>query len=615
MTNETFDENKIIEDCNKFLSKSDARFNIPVNRAVNDMERYSGDFWDKTFKKKYRRNKNRVCLSLNNWNVMCNAIASPVSNSPWHTELVDKTGMNAQVQEMIDQIESDNDSKSAMIDAFRKAVLTGYGYVVVTTVEDEITGEPKIVLESASHINSVAMDPGISTTDGSDAEEAAIVNYMPVKKARRLYGDDVVPYDYPRYQPAINLTMYKQWNVPQDMVGVVSYYVKQDNGFVHFYKIVGDKVVQDMELPIKIIPIIRFAGNEIYRDGNIDFNGIIQQTMSLELGMNIAYSTLVERVGRSPKGSYLINVDAIDGLEESYAKIGEDDQAAVLWKGEHQPVPIVETFQTGDLQATIQTCRTLLEDTMGIPLTGLDSTGKMPERTATEILRQQISKESNTANYYNNAFRACRSIAKILIQFVSGQDLKFTLENGPSVITRDMKIRQELTALSTIMPDNMKPLIAKWFADTLKDDLGEDLSRNIVANLPPDIRFVTANQDPSAVHALKSMQFTLDEALNELDLQKRSNDELRQQLNAAQLSLIDGREKRITDWNKFVISEQDKVALETAKLQSQNQKAEVDAIIDQEKVEIDAAEKQINSTKGQNDAYVQGMVDAIEQGA
>ena len=28
--------------------------------------------------------------------------------------------------------------------------------------------------------------------------------------------------------------------------------------------------------------------------------------------------------------------------------------------------------------------------------------------------------------------------------------------------------------------NNMKPLIAKWFADTLKDDLGEDLSRNII---------------------------------------------------------------------------------------------------------------------------------------
>lgn len=612
---EEFDSNKIIEDCNKFLAKSDARFNIPVTRAVDDMQRYSGEFWDKNFKKKYRRNKNRVCLSLNNWNVMCNAISSPVSNSPWHTELVDKTGMFAEVQQMLDDIEADNDSKSAVIDAFRKAVLTGYGYIIITTVEDEMTGEPKIVLETASHINSVAMDPGISTTDGSDAEEGAIINYMPVKKARRLYGDDVVPYDYPRYQPAINLTMYKQWDIPEDQVGVVSYYVKNERGLVDFYKIVGDKVVQHAELPIKIIPIIRFAGNEIYREGNIDYDGIIQQTMALELGMNIAYSTLVERVGRSPKGSYLINVDAIDGLEESYAKIGQDDQAAVLWKGEHQPVPIVETFQTGDLQATIQTCRTLIEDTLGIPLTGLDSTGKMPERTATEILRQQISKESNTANYYNNAFRACRTISKILIQLVAGQDLKFTLENGPSVITRDMKIRQELQALSTIMPENMKPLIAKWFADTLKDDLGEDLSRNIVANLPPDIRFVTADQDPSAVHALKSMQFTLDEALNELDLQKKSNDELRQQLNAAQMSLIDGREKRITDWNKFVISEQDKVALETAKLQAQTNTDEAKTIIDQEKVEIQAAEAQINSTKGQNDAYVQGMVDAIEKGA
>ena len=450
------EEREIINNCNSFLYKSDARYNYVINRALEDLQTYSGDFWNDKFRKKYKRNKKRLNLSLNNWNVLCNAIASPVSNSPWHTELVDKTNGLEQIQEMIDEIEADNDSKSAMVDAFRKACLTGYGYMVVTTVADEITGQPKIVIESASRINAVAFDPMISTVDGSDAEEGAILNFIPTKKAKRLYGDDVVPMTYPETPCFINIGDFKQWRMPEDSVAVISYYCKNSDGFVDMYKICGNKVIEAYELPIRIIPIIRISGNEVFENGDINYNGIVQQTMSLELGANIAYSTLIERCGRSAKANYLVNVDAIDGLEQSMAAANEDDSVAVLWKGEHQPVPLTEGFETGDLQATVSTCRTLLEDVTGIPLTGIQ--GGERERTATEILRQQISKESNTANYYNNAFKAVRSVSKIIIQMLTGgEDLKFTLENGPSVITRQMKARQELTALATIMPDNMKP--------------------------------------------------------------------------------------------------------------------------------------------------------------
>ena len=208
------EEREIINNCNSFLYKSDARYNYVINRALEDLQTYSGDFWNDKFRKKYKRNKKRLNLSLNNWNVLCNAIASPVSNSPWHTELVDKTNGLEQIQEMIDEIEADNDSKSAMVDAFRKACLTGYGYMVVTTVADEITGQPKIVIESASRINAVAFDPMISTVDGSDAEEGAILNFIPTKKAKRLYGDDVVPMTYPETPCFINIGDFKQWRMP-----------------------------------------------------------------------------------------------------------------------------------------------------------------------------------------------------------------------------------------------------------------------------------------------------------------------------------------------------------------------------------------------------------------
>lgn len=595
MENTQIDEATIIENCARFLSRSDSRYSSTIRRAVNDLETYSGNFWSLENKKMYRKNKNRLCLSLNNWNTMANAISSPISNSPWHTELCDKTGDAKYIQENIDEVEAENDNKFALIDGFRKEVLAGYGYLILTTVEDEMTGEPKLIIESAQRIDSVAVDPSCTTVDCSDAEEGAIINWIPVKKAKRLYGEDVVPFTYPEAQCTISFTDKSQWKVPADCVAIVSYYVKNDNGFVDFYKICGDKIVQHVELPIKMIPIFRLAGNEIYEAGEINYNGIIQQTMSLELGANIAYSTMIERCGRSPKAGYLIHVDAIDGLEESIAKANLDESASVLWKGEHQPVPLTESFETADLQNTISTCRLLMEDALGVPLTGIEQ--NRPEKTATEILRQQISQESNTANYYNNAFKAVRSLSRCIIQMLTGgQDLKFTLENGPSVITRQMKARQELTALSTMVPDNMKPVIAKYFADTLQDEVGEDLSRNIIANLPPDVQLISNIEDPAAIHQLKQLQSQFDQTITELEMSRKEVEQLKVQLTQTQLGMLDHSADREQEWQKFKVQETNKMALETAKLDMQATEAQADFQIDSEKNMI-AAEKVINDAE------------------
>lgn len=601
------DYKEIIVNCNNFLTKSSARYSTSILRAIDDMRRYSGDFWTDDYKSTYQR-KNRINLSLNNWNPMVNAISSPISNSPWHIELTNDN--MSDLQEMIDQIENDTDSKSAIIDAFRKSVLTGYGYIVVTTVEDEFTSEAKIVLESASHLDSIAIDPSCNNVDCSDAEEGAVINYLPIKKAKRLYGEDIVPMTYPKTPCIISFPKSNQWHIPQDCVAVVSYYSKNDDDTVNFYKIVGNKVVQDINLPIKYIPIIRLSGNEIYENNNINYNGIIQQTLSLELGTNIAYSSLIERVGRSAKANYLIHEDAL--IPDSLAACNQDDTLAVVWKGEHQPVPLVESFETGDLQNTISTCRTLMEDTLGIPLTGIVD---QRERTATEILRQEVSKESNTANYYNNAYKAIRTIGRIIIEMINGgEDVRFTLENGPSVITRQMKQRQELNALGTIMPDNMKPIIAKYFADTLKNDLGDELSRNIVANLPQDVKFISDNQDPAAIHELNQMKAAMEDTMSELERMKAENDELRQQLNTTQLSLMNNREQRELDFAKFQVTEQDKMNIELAKLQQNGVKIDNDTMIKQQELAIKEAESNMNRQEQVNDAYIQGIQDTVNGG-
>lgn len=591
------DAKEIINQCTDFLRRSSRRYSKSLQRATKDLRRYSGNFWDDDFKNSYRRGKNRLCLTLNNWNVICNAISSPLSASPWHTELTNQEDELKEIQESIDYIEAKNDYKTALLDGFRKDVLTGYGFLVVSTDIDEFTGDPTIVLESVKHLQSVAMDPACVSCDGSDAEEGAVVNFIGVRKAKRLYGDDVAPMNYPESQPLLSLNGMDQWGCPEDQIAIVTYYVKENDG-VHFYKICGNKIVKSEVLPIKYIPIVRLAGNEIVDAENINYNGIVQQTLSLELGANIAYSTLIERCGRSTKANYLIHVTAINGLEKSYAKSDDDDAMAVLWKGEHEPKPLVEQFATGDLQATVNTTRTLIEDIVGVPLTGIPDGA--PEKTATEILRQQTSKESNTANYYNNAFTACQTISKIIIELLNGgQDLRFTLENGPSVITRQMKARQELQALATICPDELKPIIAKFFADTLEDDVGKDLGRNILANLPKDLVYLQDDSmDPGAVHQLEMMKATLEECMAQLDEQIEANGELQKELDTAQITMLENREQRVMDWERFKIQENNRMALETAKLEQNGVELNANIQLESEKLMMEAEN---NQRKAQNE--------------
>ena len=590
-------QQNIIQECADFLEKSSARYATTLLRASKDLTRYSGGFWDDDMKK-YRTGRNRIYLSLNNWNVLCNAISSPLSASPWHTELKVQTQDFKLIQEAIDALEADNDVKSALIDAFRKCVLTGYGFLVVSTDVDELTGDPKIVLESVKQLQSVAMDPAITTVSGSDAEEGALVNYIGVKKARRLYGDDVAPFDYPRTSTIINFGNMQQWGCPADQVAVVSYYVKENDG-VHFYKIVGDKVVQDVILPIKFIPIIRFAGNEISEKDQINYDGIIRQTLDLELGANQAYSTLIERCGRSVKASYLSHVKAFDGLEKQVQACDKEDAMAVYWKGDVEPKPLVEQFQTGDLQAVIQTTRTLMEDVVGIPLTGIPDSS--PEKTATEIMRQQTSKESNTAQYFNHAFTASQVLSKIFIELLNGgEDLQFTLENGPAVITRQMKARQELTALGSICPEEMKPVLAIYFAKTLEDDIGEDMVNNMIANLPPNIQYLDedSEMDGNAVHTLEQMKAVMEQQQAMLDEQIAKNKELEDQLQMMQIDAVQAREERVQDWWKFRIAEQDKMALETAKLEQKSAAEGAKIQLEAQKIVNEAESEQV---KAQNE--------------
>lgn len=576
-----------------FLQKSSQFYTDLVKRKSRDLEIYSGNFWSENVIDALDR-KDRICRSFTQYTKFTNAICSPFSKSPYHCELDDENGQYEQIQTTIDDIENRNNFKFVVNQSLRHACIQGVGYFILSFDNNEIV--PEVVRD----ISLVALDPNVQSLNADDAEKGAVVNFISKAKAKRLYGEDI----YLNEDTYALDNIGSQWQVPEDSMPIVSYWEINDNGTVDFYKVCGDLVIEDkIELPISRIPIFRMCFNEVVRNNKIDYNGIVDMTADLQYGLNIAYSTLLERANRSPKANYLMTPKMIDGLQNYYQKLQTKESLVALYNpdGGLSPTPVIETYQTQDLMNTIDSANNLMAQVIGVPVGGINPA--MNSQTATEILVQQNNSESNVNSLYENAADALHSLTKTIIEclcYVENieQLPTFKLINGPQIITRMLKRRHELLALSTLVDDRTRTILAKHVAETFDADMKEPLVADIVAN-SQDVMFLSdSNQgeDPQAVSVLNKMNAVLEETQTELEQQVAFNAELKKELDAAQLQLINAKEQHIIEVQKHY----DNIELQNRKLNIEEAKVQLDASKANAELENDV----IETESRQNIEYV-----------
>lgn len=601
----------------EFLKESSEYYGESVKDRTDAWGMYSGDFWTEERMKEWRRTKRR-CEQLSQWGVFECAISSPLSASPWHAQLEDQAN-NVEVQDGIDAIEADADAKAAFQECFAKGIDIGADFVIVNTVEDDFTGEPKILPECVEDPAAVALDPCAVKASARDAEQGAVVNWISTKKAQRLYGKDVVPLNFPNVLPRC-YEIGDQWKVrPKNSIPVITYYEKNARGFVDMIKVCGDKVVQKLELPTTLIPIFRFAGYKVRRRRITDYIGIVRKTYSLQLGLNLAYSTMLERINRTPKANFMYPTGSMDGLEEYLARCAEDDALAVIFNPvEGQaPIQLKEAFETGDLSKVIDVTQQLMAAVLGVPPTGIQgSMGAVDvQRTATEVLDQAQNRESNVSSLYAHAYEAMRAVWTCVIEMLNGgRRLPFKLEAGPDVITANMKRRQELTVIGNMLPEPYRPIVAKYYADTLTTDDAKALSKDIVANMDPTIKLVSdQNLDAYAIHEIRQASAVAEQAMDELEATKQENQQLKQQIQSLFTELANKREDRQLELDKAVMGNQ----VDNRKLDIEEAKAGIDAGIDQQKVDLEGqrvameAQDRLDETIRENDRMIDETLGGI----
>lgn len=535
------EEVNIINKCQKFLERVSSRYSNEITEQERALEIAGGKFWDEDTKKRWAiYNKDDPehdlvpTISFNNISAQVNAIASPFSKSPFHINIIDRgndDNFGLSLQDKITQFEGSNIVKNIYNRAFTRGVTCAAGYVIIGT---QALSDGSLVpnIEFASNQSIVAFDPDCETPDGSDAEEGAIVSYISIKKARREFGEGVVPLDYPTSQPELSFNSIQTWNDKSNKIQLVRYFTKEKNAegntIVNAYTICGNYVSEPTPIPTSIIPIVRFAGYNDYDSSyGLVYTGYVQKMMPNIEMMSLALTMQAQRMRRCSNVRIIAGKKATAGCEGYFEDFEKSASMVLEWNDAPNVAPpqiVQDNFQTGDISNVISMTRQAMMDESGVNLAGIDTQA----RTAYEVMQQQTNSESNVQELYLNAEAACHTLAKIVLSILNnGVVPAFTLEGGPSVITKQMKERAELQAIQPLVPPEQLPLLAIRMAETIDSEMGKNLAQDIKANT--QLQFTEGQDIGAAMSQLSQMKNVLDQTMQQLEQTQQQMAELQKE--------------------------------------------------------------------------------------
>lgn len=630
------DYTDIIEKCQKFLKRASDRWNDDIDNQERALEIAGGNFWNDDAKKRWaiveedNPDKELIpTIPYNNISSQVNSIASPFSRSPFHVNVVHKE--NNVLQDKIVSIEGSNQAKNVYQMAFTRGVTCGAGYVVVGTKLENGSVVPN--LEFVSSQSMVAVDPDCITPSCEDAEEGAVISYISINKARREFGSDIVPYDYPNQQPLLDFTNIKAWKNKTDKIQLVKYFVKRnieepeidpstqqprlDNfgmvinkkrTVVDMYTICGNKVVDGgpITLDCNIIPIVRFSGyNDYDSDYGLVYTGYVQKMYSHIEMMSLALTMQATRMRRCSNVRIVSGKSATEGCEGYFTDFEKGHSLALVWndrQGATAPQIVNDTFQTGDIAQVLQEGRQAMQDCSGVNLAGIDTT----QRTAYEVMQQQVNSESNVQELYINSEAACIAMGKIIIGILNkGIIPEFTLEGGPSVITSQMKERSEIQAVQQMVAPEHQELLAIRMAETIDSEMGKAIAQDIKANC--GLQLTEGKDIGSMINACEQMKQLVEQYSQQLQQTAQENEELKKQVTELNLQLSSQKEQHKLDaislqaqMNKDAAELKTKNAEAAAKLQNENARLQREAMIADQQQQRENAKILIDALRGNN---------------
>ena len=599
------DIEKAIEAWKDFESRANTKRTTQVDRIKEDRTFLSGKQWDdddiKLYPGRVRRTVNIVGNSVN-------ATANVYASYPYkfwdHDKYADaaceaflKFGSNARAAQ----------------DALYNAVAFGLAYMAFgsESVMDPESGEYVDVpaLYNIEKVENVYYDPDSVTMDGSDAVEAAIVEYRSKAWICAKYGEDWVTGK--EEKAPVNTA----GNFSDDTMAIVTYF-RVNEGQCEVYRMLNkDFIDQPTTLPIDRVPVVPVYGERSWDVGDGDgetavWMGIVRKAAPIQKMINAAFTQLGERLAKVPKNVFVADPRSVEGYQDGYRNFEYNRNPLLCYnasspdqKTEYKP-PVLGNFTVAfdDIAAIIGTQLDLMSTITGVDAKGV-MIGETPQKTATEVLSSERQAQLSIRHYYANlktSFKACGDILLKLLDIRSGS---LEVIQGPADGMQLQTARAELMQLMAVVPEDKRMQLVNGIFLTHPDN---EVLANVFAS-------INTNPGPSPVEqqALETVE-QMKQALGEKDMQIQ---ELTEQVKRYEFNDQQNRESIQADLVKIDIQHRNR--MEELALQAQlNQGGDAQkAMIDAQKAQMDLEQKaiQLDTTKVKAAAEITKAVTSATQ--
>ena len=450
----------ILSEIKKNLEYAEDQWQENYQRGVEDKEfvTVEGAQWERGAIER-RKSDGKPSFEINLLRAYCaQQINTQRQNRPQAKVVPVDNGADPEVAKLIEGLikdtEETSDFESVADVAAENAVYSGLGFIRIITdfvSEDSFNQEPRFMM--VTNPQAVYIDPQSRAFDGSDMNWAIVGEWIDKDSAEKQYGDDLVDFDLENYSHWCNdndksvriVEYFKKEQVPDQLlmladgtIGFKSELMKDLNvsedelkpliqnerettrTAIKWYKVSGNKVLDETEFPGKYIPIVPVYGGVTFVEEKRYIFSLIHFAKDSQRLYNFWKSTEAEVLQQTQKyqDKPVASAEAVKGYEDmwknphKYATLfynqisegGEVQQAPFRMQGSSPPIAVLNAAE-----GSKQSITDILN--MHAPMMGGDS----QEVSGVAIGMRQRQSETAQFHLQDNLNKSIRQSARILL--------------------------------------------------------------------------------------------------------------------------------------------------------------------------------------------------------
>jgi uncharacterized membrane protein len=192
---------------------------------------------------------------------------------------------------------------------------------------------------------------------------------------------------------------------------------------VKWLKLSGAEVLEETEFPSQYLPLIPIVGHEIWVDGQRHLCGMTRRLMDSQRAYNYERSAFIEAVAMQPKAPFLIAGEAMEGYEDSWARLNQGNPSFLPFNHLDEagnPIPVPQRQHPPDLPVSFvqggQIASQDMESAVGMFRANLGAPGAAVSGRAKR--EDKVAGDTANFHYTDNLSRSIEQLGRVVVDMI-----------------------------------------------------------------------------------------------------------------------------------------------------------------------------------------------------